>query len=223
MGEGGLQPGQVVEQVLGPGGEVVPQGGGHRLAGVGVARQGGLAVRRGQLEQPGADRQQAVGLAQHRVAPPQPEGGDHLVVAAAAGVDLVAGLAEPLAQPVLDRGVAVLVGGIDAEAAGPRLLADRPQLSAQRLELAGVEHADRRQHLGPGGRRQAVPGHQREVELRVAPHGQPQDRRVERLAAIPQPAHRSSLPSFEVRLTISLCARSRSALMRMKPRASAWS
>ncbi len=52
MPPGGLDPGQVVEQAFGEGGEVVAQRRRHRLAGVGVAGNAGLGV----LRSPGGEK-----------------------------------------------------------------------------------------------------------------------------------------------------------------------
>ena len=68
----------------------------------------------------------------------------HLVVAAAAGVQLAADRADQLGQPALDRHVDVLVGGREAERAGVELLLDLARGRASSLlALGGGEDAAR--------------------------------------------------------------------------------
>jgi hypothetical protein len=143
-------------------------------------------------------------------------------------VHLAAGVSQALGEAVLDRGVAVLVGAGDGEAALPGLGGDGRQLAHQPLALRRRQHADLGEHHRVGGAGQGVPGHQLAVELRVVADGEALDHRVERLALLPQaaqaplpsPPPASSSPAWP---RISLWAVRRMALMRMKPRASVWS
>ena len=79
---------------------------------------------------------------------PQAGGDQHLVVAAAAGVDLAAGVAEAFDQPRLDRRMAVLVALVEYEATGTEVVGQRLQFAPQAVQLAGIEYADLLQALG---------------------------------------------------------------------------
>ncbi len=74
----------------------------------------------------------------------QPEaGGDQdLVVAAAAGVDLAAGIAEAFGQARFDRRVTILVLGIEHEAAFAEVLRQDLQFAQQFCQFIGAEDAD---------------------------------------------------------------------------------
>ena len=80
--------------------------------------------------------------------------GDHLVVAAAAGVQPGAGVADELRQPALDRHVHVLVGVGRDEGAGLDLAADGGEAVLDGLELVRAEDAGAAQR--PGVRHRAL-------------------------------------------------------------------
>ena len=116
------QPFGVAREHLDVGQQVVREA--HRLRDlhVRVARHHGVGVRVGQLDQRALhlrqQRRDAVDLA----AQPQPHVGGHLVVARAAGVQPLAGVADQLRQPRLDVQVHVLELELPLEAAGFDLL-----------------------------------------------------------------------------------------------------
>ena len=108
----------------------------------------------------------------------QPHVRDHLVVAAASGVESRAGVADELGEPALDRHVHVLVGVGRDEGAGLDLAADGGEAVLHGLELgraqdAGAAQRPRVRHraldvLGPEApveRQRAVQRHERRRAL----------------------------------------------------------
>ena len=158
------QPLAVALEFFGVGQPVV--GGQHRLGPlqVRVARQdhAGVAVAAAD-ERPLHVGEQAVG-AVDRVADPQPQVGRHLVVAAAAGVQLAADVAEPVDEGPLDVHVDVFQLLAEDERAGGDLGADLLQAGDDLVGLVGGEHADRGQHPGVGDRAADVVGVEAAVE-----------------------------------------------------------
>ena len=83
---------------------------------------------------------------------PEPQVGDHLIVAAAGGVQLAADVAEPLDQRLLDVHVDVFQLGAQRKLALLQLPADLPQCLLDLPALLGRQQADLGQHLGVGDR-----------------------------------------------------------------------
>ena len=79
---------------------------------------------------------------------PQAGGDQHLVVAAAAGVDLAAGVAEAFDQVRLDRRMAVFILLVEDESAGAEIVRQRLQFVREAGHLVGIEDADLLQALG---------------------------------------------------------------------------
>ena len=89
VGEGRLQPGKIIEQRLGVGREEEAEGRGHRLTGVGVAGTATSRCRSASWHRRPRHLRQGLQQLEQRLPAEQAQGGDHLVVAAAAGVDPV--------------------------------------------------------------------------------------------------------------------------------------
>ena len=124
----------------------------HRLRHLHVGEAGHhrVGMRVGQFDQrtlhvgqQGAD---AIDLA----AQPQPHVGGHLVVAAAPGVQPLAGIADQLRQPGLDVEVHVLQFELPFEAAGLDLVDDLRHAAADVGQVLRADDALRGQHLGMG-------------------------------------------------------------------------
>src|SRR5690606_37598454 len=86
------------------------------------------------------------------VAQPQADVGGHLVVAAAAGVQLLAGDADAVGQAGLDVHVHVFQVDAPVEGAGLDLALDGLQAVDDGVALGVGEYADLRQHGGVGDR-----------------------------------------------------------------------
>ena len=82
------------------------------------------------------------------VAQPQAHVGGHLVVARAAGVQPLAGVADELGQPRLDVQVHVLQRELPLERAGLDLGADLRHAALDGGEVVGADDALRGEHLG---------------------------------------------------------------------------
>ena len=127
---------------------------GHR-----VGRMLGGAVRQG-----GHQRRRLRVQPVDGVAHPEAEIGRDLVVAAARGVQALAGLADALGQPRLDVHVDVLERGVEDEGSGLDLGADRRQAIADRRLVGRGEDAGAGQHGGVGERAAYVLAPQLAVE-----------------------------------------------------------
>jgi hypothetical protein len=138
-------------------------------------RLGALAVR-----VPGQERVDVdLRLAQQRLGEPaqqpalgrrplaqvQQDVGDHLVVAAAGGVQAPAGVADELGQSPLDRCVDVLVGLAEGEVAAAQLVLDARETRGDGVGVVAGDDPLRRQHPGVGARGREVLGPQAAVEL----------------------------------------------------------
>ena len=146
----------------------------HRLRHlkVGVAREDGVDVALGEVDEDAAhlaqQGDQALGPGAHG----EPEVGGHLVVATASGVELAADRTDPLRQPLLEVHVDVLErdGPLDA---APLDVGDQvPQPLDERDRLVGSDDALLPQHGGVGDRALEVLERHRAVDV---------DRGVERL------------------------------------------
>ncbi len=73
---------------------------------------------------------------------PQPRRHQDLVVAAAASVHLAPGVAEPLDQARLDRGMAILVALVEDEGAAAEIGRQRVEFARQRRRFFRIEQAD---------------------------------------------------------------------------------
>ena len=123
----------------------------HRAPLVGVAGQDDAPVAAGERRQRRGRVEHRPGERQERVLEVQAQIDRHLVVARAAGVDRLAEGAEPRHQRVLDRGVHVLVGGGDRQAAAPRVGKQPAQRRAQ-ARRAPARRPARRPRERRGGR-----------------------------------------------------------------------
>jgi hypothetical protein len=119
----------VVQQHLGEGGGPQADRAGHGGLHVRAADHGNAVVLLREIEQRAGQRGRLADGAQQLVAPVQAQVEGHLVVAAAAGVNPLAEIAQPLGQRALDGEVHILIGQRDGEAAGLRV--------AQHLHQAG--------------------------------------------------------------------------------------
>ena len=98
------------------------------------------------------------------VADPEPQVGRDLVVAAAAGVELAADVADAVDQRPLDVHVDVFQLVAEREVAGGDLLADLLQAGDDLVPLVVGEDADLGQHVGVGDRAADVVGVEPAVE-----------------------------------------------------------
>ena len=87
-----------------------------------------------------------------RLADPEPQVGRDLIVAAAAGMELAAGVAEPVDQGPLDVHVDIFQFGREREAVLLNFLADLAQGLLNLAAFVVAEQADLGQHLGMGDR-----------------------------------------------------------------------
>ncbi len=122
----------------------------HRLRHlhVRVAGHHGVGVAGGQLDQRALHRGQQQGDAVDLAAEPQAHVGGHLVVAAAAGVQPLAGVADQGRQPGLDVQMHVLELELPFEAAGFDLGRDLRHAALDGGQVRRADHALRGQHLG---------------------------------------------------------------------------
>jgi hypothetical protein len=81
-----------------------------------------------------------------RIAQPQPNVGGHLVIARAAGVQALAGVAHQVGQPLLDVQMNVLEIDRPAKGSGIELRLDRLHTALDVGEVVGREHAYGRHH-----------------------------------------------------------------------------
>ena len=95
---------------------------------------------------------------------PQPEIGRHLVVAAAAGMQLAGRLADEFAQPPLDRGMDILVGRGECERFRSQFFSDLRQAGAEFRELIGRQQSGALERMSPGDRAADVLGGQAAVD-----------------------------------------------------------
>ena len=126
----------------------------HRLRAleVRVAGQDGVEVLAGARREHPAQLEQAALGRRAGIAQIQGQVGGDLVVAAAPGVQAARRGPDPLAQSRLDVHVDVLERGIDREAPGLDLAADRLEPLSDRLLLVGAEQAPVVEHPGVGER-----------------------------------------------------------------------
>lgn len=122
-------------------------------------------------------------------AQPEPERRQDLVVARAAEVDAPPGGPDPLGEAALERGVAVLVGELDAPEAARVLSPELREAVADRLEIGGREEALAVEHRRVGDRRLDVVGDQPFVERMVLAGRVGEHPFVERAPFVPEPAH----------------------------------
>ena len=122
----------------------------HRLRDlqVRVAGQDGLGVRLGGLQQRALHARQQGRQLVDLAAQPEPHVGRHLVVARAAGVQPLAGIAHQLRQSRLDVQVHVFELQLPLEAPGFDVGRNRSHAALDRGMIGGGDHALRGQHLG---------------------------------------------------------------------------
>jgi len=124
----------------------------HLGMGLGLGQQGPLEAHQGRIDLGDAATQ------------PQAQVGADLIVAGAAGVQLLAERTEDRDQTPLDGEVHVLVLKTGAEAAGGRLGAHPLEPTHQLLRLFRADHAGAGEHAGVGDRTVEVLLQQRDVE-----------------------------------------------------------
>ena len=148
--QGVLQAGEVPQQHLGVGHEMVAEGDGLGPLHVGVARHddGGVLLRFmaqhfHKVLQLGLDGGAVLAQGQAHIQ-------GHLVVAAAGGVQALAGVADAGGELPLHKGVDVLGVGVDGEGAGVQVRPDGFEARDDLLALAFVDDAALPQHGGVG-------------------------------------------------------------------------
>ena len=181
----GEQP-HVVHERFGVGPEPEPERRGHGDLEVGVARHQHLLVAFAQLLQPVEERAHRTGDLPQFVAQEQFEVHQHLIVARASRVDLLACVAEPPREHQLHLGVHVLRAGFDLEASGLDFGGDLPQSRGQRLQLLAGQQADLLEHGDMRQRPFDVVARQPHVQLAVLSHGVLLDHSVRLEALVPK-------------------------------------
>ncbi len=115
---------------------------------------------------------------------PQARGHQDLVVAAAAGMDLAAGVAQAFGQPRLDGGVAIFETLVQHELATLEILGEDRQFALQPGQLVAGEDADALQALGMRGAGLDVVQEERAVQYHVVAREETLDLRVHRHAGL---------------------------------------
>jgi hypothetical protein len=129
---------------------------------------------------------------------PQPRGDQDLVVAAAAGVDLAACVAEALGQPRFDGGVAVFEALVQHEVAAAEILGQRREFALQSRQFVAGQDAGALQTFGMRGAGLDVVQEELAVQHHVVAGEETLDLRVHRHAGfLPQQVrHRVSPPEI---------------------------
>src|SRR4029079_10225620 len=122
---------------------------------------------------------------------------EHLVVPRTPQVDAAAGVPERLHEPVLDRGVAVLLLERDLPLAAFVRLADLLERVDELRRVLPAQVARAAEHPRVGRGRAHVVSDETVVERMVLSRGEAEDQVVERFTAIPEP--HAFLPSMRMR------------------------
>ena len=148
---GGIrQTAEVPQQHIGVGHQVVPEGDGLRPLQVGVAGHDGLGVLRRHVAEGFGEGFDLGGDFPHLVAEVQADVEGDLVVAAAGGVEALAGVAQAFGQLRLDEHVDVLRLHIKGKGAAVQVGEDPRQAGDDLFRLGGVDDAGLSQHGGVG-------------------------------------------------------------------------
>src|SRR5438477_2117354 len=161
----------------------------HGLLLVGVARERGVLLARGELIERLGYLERAAGERRDGFAQVQADRGEHLVVARAPEVNARAGVADAPGQAPLECRLAVLVGGLDAPGTARVLLRQRGEARADGDEILVREQTLGVQHRGVRDRGAHVVRHQAFIERAVLARGVMQHPLIERRALVPQPRH----------------------------------
>jgi hypothetical protein len=140
----------VAQHLFAPGQHVVAEG--HRLGDLEMGEAGHDAVgfALGEIEQAGGEAVDQADQFVDGVAHVQAHVGGDLIVAAAAGVQALAGVADALGEPRLDVHVHVFQRLTPLEAAGGDVGGDVVQSADDGLDVVGREHPDLAEHAGVG-------------------------------------------------------------------------
>ncbi len=182
---GGHQP-QVVDERFGIGAEPEAERRGHGDLEVGVARHQHLAIALRELLQPVEEGPHVARHGLQLVAQEEFQIDQHLVVARASRVDLLAHVAQAARQQQFDLRVDVLDLRFDAEIPRLDLGGDRFEPLGQTGQFVGRQEADRFEHADVGQRAADVVARQAQVERAVFAHGVAFDQRVRVVAFIPE-------------------------------------
>ena len=168
--------------------------GGHGALEVRVAGHQHVGVLLGE----GAERPAEVGRSAaevfEAVAQEETEGGQHLVVAGAARVDLLAGLAQPRCQELLDHCMAVLVFGADRDLPACRLLGQRIQPLLDAGPLLVGEDAEGVEAVGVRARGDEVVRQQEGIPPEVLADGEAGHPVLGAGVFLPEHGHRTRRP-----------------------------
>ncbi len=123
---------------------------------------------------------------------PEAQGGEHLVVATAPGMDLPGDGAESGGEAGLDRGVDVLLRAVDDEGSGLHLAEEHGESAAKGLAFLRREEPRRFEHAGVRRRADHVVAGPGEVDRGVVAHREVSDRGVEGAALVPETHQPSS-------------------------------
>ncbi len=134
-----LQVQRSVEQLFGKASGPQAHRGRHGNLHVGPPRQGHIRVALSQFEKGGCGLQGGGRQAMGGIPGPDPQGGQHLVVAAATGVDLLSGLPQTFYQRVLDGRVPVFILRTNGKLIPAYLAQDLAQSLFELLQLVRGE------------------------------------------------------------------------------------
>jgi hypothetical protein len=181
---------------------------------VGVTRHEDLAVRLDPVEER-RDKVPNRGIEGSEPAfQPQTDIGGDLVVAGAGGVELAAGPADEIGEACLDRHVNIFLRFVGGPGAGPKLVENPRKAMDQRRRLVCGKDAGLSQHRHVGDRALDVLFRDPQVHLQ----GRCKSAEKIVLVAVEKPAQEAHSPS---EILLPPRVRSRNALRRMKPAASA--
>ena len=153
---------------------------------MGVARHQHLLVAFAELLEPVEERLHVVGRLPQLVAQEELQVDQHLIVARAARVDLLAHVAQSAGEQQLDLRVDVLGVRLDFESAGRDLAGDRLQSGRQRRQFVAGQQPDLLEHGDVRQRSFDIVAGQPQVQFAVAAHGVGLDRTVGFETLIPE-------------------------------------
>jgi len=134
---------------------------------VGVAGYRQVLLRHGAIKRDFGDLARELRHPRQFLLQPKAGRNQHLVVAAAAGVDLAAGIAQAFGQSCLDGGMAVLETIVEDEGAVAEIIGQIGQLPLQPAQFVQGEDADALQAFGVGRARGDIVQEERAVQQHV--------------------------------------------------------
>ena len=187
---GGLQHDEVVDQTFGVRPEPQAETRGHGHLQVGVAGHEHMLVALALLLQFVEEAPDILGHEAQLLARPQFQVDEHLVVAAASAVNLLAHVAQTACEQEFDLRMHILDALLYLETAFLGIAVDAAQFGQQGVQLVAGEQSDALQHGDVGHRAQHVMASQIEVELTVSANGETGNFFVNVVALVPKFFHR---------------------------------